>query len=264
MRKTHYLPMGDQPRRAWLNKFNTELQSVGPLVGVTPAEIASVNNDTLTVNYILDQIDIFKIETQERIRYKDLLFDAEPSVPINNWPDLPVLAPAPAAVLAGVFKRVPKLVQRIKTHEAYNEAMGRTLGIIGAEKVIDMDHVKPQITVRKIAGSGITLDFVKGSMDGVVIWLGCIPPQKSVPASTEAESDAATEGAIIWTELTRVNHSPYTDGSNNMKINAPETRYYKMQYYKKDEVVGIESDIMRVVAEVYQGKAGSELAKIVK
>jgi hypothetical protein len=49
-----------------------------------------------------------------------------------------------------------------------------------------------------------------------------------------------------------------------MKVNVPETRYYKMVYFKKDEEVGLESDIMRVVAEVYQGKAGSELAKIVK
>lgn len=262
MSKGFYMPKGDQPQRVWLNKFNTELQSVGPLVGVTPAEITSVDNDTRAVNYSLDQIEIFKIEIQERIRHKDLLFEGEPGVPLGNWPDLPVLAAPPAAVLAGIFKRIGRLVQRIKTHEAYNEAMGRTLGIIGAEKVIDLDNVKPSITVRRVAATGITLDFVKGNMDGVVIYLGCIPPQQA-PA-TGSESSTEAEGAIIWTELTRVNHSPFTDGTMNMKSATPETRYYKMMYYKKDEVVGRESDIMRVVAEVYQGKAGSELAKIVK
>jgi hypothetical protein len=173
-----------------------------------------------------------------------------------------VRAPAPAAVLAGVFRRISKLVQRIKTHEAYNEAMGRTLGIIGAEKVIDFDTVKPSITVRKISNTGITLDFVKGVMDGVVIFVGSIPAQKTSAESSDTSTD--TEGSIIWTELTRVNHSPFMDGCNNIKSNVAETRYYKMQYYKKDEVVGLESDIMRVLAEVTKGKAGSELAKILK
>jgi hypothetical protein len=37
-----------------------------------------------------------------------------------------------------------------------------------------------------------------------------------------------------------------------------------MRYFKNDVIVGLETDVIRIVAEVYRSKAGAELAKILK
>ena len=262
MSKSFYLPPGDKERAPWVENFNIEFQAVAATLGFTPAEMAEMANMATAYAFVITTMNIFKSEFHEWTSYKDLLSDAPIGSHLGPFPSLPTMPPIPVAVPAGIFKSIAKVVQRIKNHPNYDESMGRNLGIIGAEKVVDFDKVKPVITVRKVAATGITLDFVKGGMDGVIISLGTIPPQKV--AGSEDTGTTEAEGNIIWTELARVSRSPFVDDYMNIKTNVPETRYYKMQYFKKDVLVGAESDIMRVVAEVYKGKAGSELAKIVK
>ncbi len=255
MTKGFYLPKGDKERRAWLNNFDTQLASIGALLGILPAEITAVHNDTLAVNYMLDNVETFKAEAQERTRYKDLLLDGEIGVPLGALPGLPLFPAAPTAVAAGVFKRIAHLVQRLKNHPNYNEALGKNLGIIGAEKQINLDTAKVQVSLRRSDGNGVALDFVKGLFDGVVVSAGSYPSKVITPSDTPAVEE---EPVMVWTEIGRSASSPFIDARPN-KTNKPETRYYRISYLKKQVIVGLPSDSITVIANV-----GSDLATKVK
>jgi hypothetical protein len=253
--KQHYLPFTDSGKRDWLNNFSTQLGTHGATVGVTPAEITEVDNEAKMVAYLLTILDIFKSETHERTTYKELVFDGDASIPLGDPPELPAMPTPPAAVTPGVFKRVARLAKRIKAHPNYTEAIGKNLGIVGSEQVIDYDNLKVQVAVRRTDADGVALDFVKGKMDGVVVYSGTIVQPAGTP-------ETGTEPPVlVWTELNRATTSPFVDTRYN-EGNLPETRYYKMRYLKKDLPVGQDSDMISVIAVKF--KAGAELAGKVK
>jgi hypothetical protein len=244
MTKEFYLPRGKKERRKWLNNFNTQLAEHGIGLGITPAEIAAVQNDAKAVNYMLDNLEIFNAEKEERTRYTNLLFDGRIGSPLGDLPGLPALPPPPAAVPPGVFKRIAKMVQRIKSHPNYNEALGKNLGIIGPEKVIDWEKQKVRATLLRSDATGVAFDFYKGKSDGVVIYEG----------SFVHENNSASEPLLLaWTERARANISPWIDTREN-KTSQPEARNYKMRYLKKDKAIGLESDILSVIAVKYKSE----------
>jgi hypothetical protein len=260
MSNTSYLPHADKEKLSWLMNFNTVFAGIAVILGFTAAEIAAINADYMAARYIIDTLEILKGEMLERTRYKDLLFHGEPGVPMGEMPVIADMPVAPSPVLAGIFKRVAKVVQRIKNHPNYNEAMGRNLGIIGAEKVVDLNTVKPLISVKAIADDSITLDFVKGSLDGVYVYAGT--PVHIVPeGETTPEGGNSMEAEMSWEEIAKINHGPFVDRRRNQSGNF-ETRYYKMRYFKKDTLVGFDSDIIRVISPI--SKAGADLSNKVK
>ena len=260
MTKSNYLPHADKEKVAWLMNFNIIFSGVATLFGFTAAEIAAVNADYLAAQYIINTLDIFKNELHERSMYKDLLFDGEIGMELGEMPTLPTLPVAPDAVPASIFKRIGKIVQRIKNHPKYNEAIGKNLGIIGTEKVVDLNTVKPAVSVKAITVDSISLDFVKGTMEGVVVYAGT-PLHIVVEAGSSPAPENDTEAEMSWEEIARINHSPFIDTRSNT-TNKPETRYYKMRYIKKDSLVGQESDIIRVISTKL--KPGADLANKVK
>jgi hypothetical protein len=256
MKSSFYLPMNDKERRSWLNNFNTQLATFGPIVGISPAEITATNNDTAAVNYILDNLETFKNESKERTAYKELLFEGNGGVVLGPMPGLPTLPPVPAAVPAGVFKRIANMVQRIKHHPAYNISIGKNLGIIGPEKVFNYEEAKVAVTLRRSDKDGVFFDFVKGEFDGVVVYGGAYPENNPTPPGTVPEEQGAP--VMMWTEIARAASSPYVDNRKNAG-SMPETRYYRMRYLLKHLPVGQESDTITVVAVV-----GSDLANKLK
>src|ERR1700720_1989927 len=65
---------------------------------------------------------------------------------------------------------VTKLVQRIKNHPGYTEAIGQDLGIIGAEQTIDMIAIKPTLIALLIAGHPV-IQWDRQEMDAVELWV---------------------------------------------------------------------------------------------
>lgn len=245
MAKEYYLPNSDNDRRTWVNIFDTQLADLGPDLGVTGAEITATHNDALAVNYILDNLELFKNETKERTKYKDALFDGQIGSPLGDLPGLPTLPVAPTAVPAGVFKRIAKIVTRIKNHPNYTESLGRSLGIEGTEQTIDFDNAKVEMTLRKTDSDGIVIEFVKGKFDGVIIY-----ESTSVPAPiTDPPADPPEPPTTVWREIARVTKSPWTDTRPN-QTRHPETRSFKMKYMYNDQPVGKDSDTLTVISTI--------------
>lgn len=255
MKKSTYLPNGEYDKNIWLGNFSAKLVSIGPTVGITQAEITATTNDAKAVAYVLNCQTILKSDSQERTKYKDLLFDGEIGSPLGDLPALPDLSDAPTAVPAGVFKRIAKIVQRIKNHPSYNDSIGKALDIIGADQVIDYENLKVQITVRHTNDDGVALDYVKGQMQGVVVYAGTLEQ----PATNGTNPPATTDQTpvMVWSEIGRATVSPYIDTRDNAS-NQPEKRYYQMRYLLKDQPVGKDSDTIIVISTKF--KQGSLLS----
>jgi hypothetical protein len=246
MRKAYYLPYNDNEKVVWLMNFSTVFATIAETFDFTKEEVASVKNDYIVCKYMNEICNLFKSEFQERTRYRDLLFMGDIGSSFGSFPSLPEMPVVPAPVAAGVFKRTSKLVQRIKSHPKYNVSIGRNLGIIGAEKVIDLDAIKPKIKVKAVTAESISISFIKNRMDGVVVYAGT-PMRISALTGNTLAPDTETEIKMNWVEIAKNNISPFIDKRPNSS-NKPETRYYKMRYFRKDILVGQDSDIIDVIS----------------
>jgi hypothetical protein len=256
MRKKHYLPKGDKNREAWLNNFAIEFEEVALKLGFTAEEITEVKNFAAAYVYVLKTMNIIKSEEHEWTQYKELLADGEIGSQLGSFPVLPTMPVAPTVVPAGIFKSIAKVVQRIKNHPNYDKSIGKTLGIIGPEKVIDSDNAKVPVTLHRCDNDGVVLNFVKDVYDGVIIYGGTIEAKTTVPAGSEAS--IGEEPVMTWEEIGRVAVSPFVDTRVN-QTNKPETRYYRMRYIVKQSPIGKVSDTITVISTV-----GIDLANKVK
>ena len=253
MSKKHYLPRADNDRLAWLQNFLTKLTPIATTFGVSPAELAALGDDLSNFTYFINVIDIFKRETQERVHYKDILANGPIGTPLGAIPSLPTLPADPTPVASGVFVRVGMLVQRIKNHTAYNESIGRDLGIIGAEQVLTLSEVKPIINKVIPLTDKVEIHFFKGLLHSVEVFCRIESEEEEQEeatvetASVKSVDDAA--GLLLWEKIGIASRSPYLDRRMN-KLLKPEVRLYKLRYLFNDEPVGLFSDIARVIVEI--------------
>jgi hypothetical protein len=258
-KSSHYMPKGDKDRERWLTNFAAEFALIALTLGFTQAEIDEVKNFAAAYIYVLITEELVLSEYHRQTHYKELLADGAIGTHLAPYPVLPALPAAPAAVTAGIFKSLAKIVQRVKNHPDYDLSIGETLRITAPENVVNYDEVKPKIKKQLAQEDQISIDWVKGDMDGVIVFSGTlkiIPPADATPpADAEPEMD--------WEELTKITHSPFIDTRLNA-AKKPETRYYRMRYFKNDVVVGKTSDVIQIIAEVYKNKAGNETATKLK
>ncbi len=171
MAKQEYLPNGDQERAFWLTNFSTKLALHAPVLGVSAADVLSIQADALLFNFSVQQKIAFKTHTEDVTAWKDLLRDGSPTVvTLPAFPALPALPAVPALVQPGIFKRVRRLVAEIKAKRAYTPSMGEDMGIEGAESVIDPSTIQPTLKVEIKAGKP-NIIWVKGPSQAIKIYV---------------------------------------------------------------------------------------------
>jgi len=225
MSKNPYLPKKDKDKSVWLTDFNTEFVVVAPNLGFTATEIAAVTADSLFFAYLVLVVSLAVQEKETKVKYKQTLADGPLGHVLGTLPAPIVYPTAPATVPAGIFPRIGKVVQRVKNHPNYTEAIGRALGIIGAEQTIERAILKP---VLKLQLSG---DLVK------VIWT------KGHATSLHIEIDRG-DGAG-WVFLANSSQPDYID-KEALPVKAVKWNYRAM-YQMHDELVGQWSDVIGIV-----------------
>ena len=222
MAKSYYLPITDKEKAVWLKNFSIKFNGYATSLGFTAADATAVANDSAAFSYMLDVIEAFKSETQERVGFKDILRDGPLGAVIGAMPSVPVFPAAPAGVPAGVFPRVNAIVKRMKAHPAYTEAIGKDCGIIGAETVIVAAVLKPVLAVSK-EGGNVIINYKKGAAAGIRLL---------------SKRGNETE----FTLLSVVNKTSFKDTRANLVAGQPETRHYCAWFIIDDEAVGQCSD----------------------
>jgi len=166
MVKKHYLPRAFEKRVRWLNNFAQGFGSIGPELGFTPEEIEAVKNDAAMLNWTAKVQVIISGTHKSFTAFKDILNEGVARELQLSVPVLPELPPPPDAVAPGIFSRIGKLVQRIKSNRDYTIAIGMRLGVIGAEQKIDFSKVSPKI-VTKVTGGKLIVVWNKSVFNAI-------------------------------------------------------------------------------------------------
>jgi hypothetical protein len=179
-------------------------------------------------SYIVNLVNAFRSGLSERVGYKDILInrtDGSPLTPVPVFNN----TPAPTVVPAGIFKRIGKLVQNIKSKQRYNDSIGGNLGIIGAERDRETLDMKPILKVKTEAGNPVIV-WKKGKADSLDIYVDRSDNKGFVYLANDAVPD--------FTDKTELNG---TDKVMEWK--------YKAIYRVKDEQVGSFSDEVSVMVK---------------
>ena len=133
-------------------------------------------------------------------------------------------------LIAIIKTDVLKELNRIENETNFDEADMEALGARIDRTPPDLATVKPKISHITIQMNQGILDWIKGGMEGVIIY--------------------GSYNGSTWTEIGRDLKSPYEDTRSNQAAGVAETRYYKMRYMKNDQPIGLESDVVKVVVDI--------------
>ncbi|MBS4027805.1 MAG: hypothetical protein KGZ58_04120 [Ignavibacteriales bacterium] len=194
-----YLPNSDQGKVTWLNNFSAKLATHGATVGVSPDEIASTSNDADEFSLLINLVASLTSAKEQAVSYKNLIRDAPLGSAGGDFPSIPEITLPATMVAPGIFTRVRLLVQRIKNHQNYTEAIGNDLDIIGAEETPPMapSLLKPVLKLAYVNGhvdiiwtkplnvSGIFIQVNRGDGQWVFLAFDTIPNYTDTMAITQ-------------------------------------------------------------------------------
>ncbi|MCD6068015.1 MAG: hypothetical protein K0S33_2841 [Bacteroidetes bacterium] len=229
MKAMTFIPQSDSERGIWLNNFTIKLPGYATVLGITAAEITSVQKDNAMYSYVMNALDIYKQMAITMTSYKNLLRHSSGQPNIGGVPVMPTLTAAPPAVPEGIFDRISKLAKRIKASPAYTEAIGSDLGIIAATQTVNTDTLQPNLTV-KLEGGKPRIRCTQGKADAIDLW------------SDRKDGN----GFVLVGRLTKTDYIDTTALPANISLAEWE---YKAIYVIDNEHVGIVSDVKKVVVK---------------
>jgi hypothetical protein len=221
-----YIPRREAELVAFLANLAAKLSAYASTFGITVAQITQMTADSLFVAAVLNQIAAAKAEAKEWVEYKDIeLFGAIGS-PLPSTPAAMASFPV-SSVPPGIIQRVRNLANQIKNHPAYTAAVGEDLGLIAPVTAASGDP-KPTGKATAQGNFQALIEWVKGAYDGVDI-------------------ETQREGETTWTYLAFDSFSPYLDTRPPAVAGKPEVRRYRMRYRRKEDSIGLWSDVIEVL-----------------
>ena len=202
--KQGYLPSADKDKAVWLKNFANKISAYQVVLGLTPAEVASVQADSAIFTYTIDMVEVYKNESQKRVSFKNILGHGEIGTPLPVFPANPTLAMPPALVAAGIFKRLAKLIQKSKNSASYNDSMGQDLGIIAPEGTVDTLAMKPDLKGALDAGRPL-IKWTKKNASSIDIYVDRKDGKGFVFLANDSQPDyidtfelPAGQTSVIW------------------------------------------------------------------
>lgn len=163
--------LNDAQLAALLSNFSGKIDNYASLLELSAAEVTEAKADSNYFAYVIDVQNRVKQHSKDWTSYKNLLRSSIKKVSLGATPVWVLPPSAPPAANADISGRTAKLIQRIKNHKAYTEAIGHDLGIIAitaTATAADFAAMKPVLKVHLVAGQPI-LQWVKGDADGIEI-----------------------------------------------------------------------------------------------
>ena len=225
-RKAYYLSDSDNGKAQLLTNLALNIGGDAATLGLSPAEVASVQADAAMFKYVLRMQEAFKTFKQGLSAYKNQLRDGRQSETPSPLPVPPTLPTPPALVNNGILWRTRRLVARIKASTNYNESIGEGLGIVGDERTVDTFELKPEL---------------KHRLDGahpVIIW------KKGTASALDIYADRKDGKGFIF--LTTDTQPDYIDKYPMPKGVESVVWEYKGIYRMADKQVGQFSEVIQV------------------
>ncbi len=227
MKKKYYLPDADYEREIWMNTFYTGVAGLPAAWDIDATQITSLLNDRNAFRYSLVFQEAVNVFCQTCTASKQLLKSGPKSLIPQAFPVFVPPAGMPLiAVTSGIFNRVTQLVGQLKKNDLYNEAVGKILGVIGSEIVVDYSTLRPALTL-SFEGGHIHLKYLRGKTDGIMLY--CM-------RGTET----------TFTLLTTITKTIFNDTRPNLEVGQAETRQYRAFFMVSDVAVGVESLVVSI------------------
>lgn len=226
---TDFLPKGDTDLMMWYGNFAAKLPNYASTFGFTPTDptLAAVVADNAALAYMVNQVQAARVNTQERVAYKDLLIVGPIGQTGSGFPGAFTPPTAPSTTVApGIVPRVRALAKRLKANAAYTESIGRDLGI-ARPAIGPVSTAKPTGAAQSLVNSQVQIKFIKNGHAGICI---------------ESRRANETEWAMMGNYL----RSPVMDTRSPVVVNQPELRSYRMRYLDGNAAIGEPSDILTV------------------
>lgn len=216
-------------RALWFLNFYTQFAIVGPSLGFTAAEIASVEDDNALMQFLADIFNQAKAYDSALTQYRRLVTEGDIGDVTPAFPANPTFVLG-KTIATGLFERLDKLRTRIFAAPNYTAETGALLGILPSQPdSIAPADAKPSIQVFA-AQTGYTF---------------------SVVAADRAESDmwdvfVLRKGAANWTSAGR-----FTGKSTDISVTPTnpgdaEQMQVRVQLRKSNQNYGQPSDVVYV------------------
>ena len=200
MSKT-YLPSTDAGKNVWLTNFNAKIPAYAGPLGLLAADTASVAADAAFFNFTLNTQQQIIAYSQQWTSYKNAARDGR-TASLGAVPVTPAIGAAPTMVAPGIFNRIALLIARIKAAPGYTDAIGQTLGIVGADSTVDVNAMKPVLTATVNSGA-VTVGWKKSGMDGIELQVDrgtgfVFLAIDSIPDYTDSAALPAAGQSALW------------------------------------------------------------------
>lgn len=223
-----YLPKREGDLVIWFNDHAAGVQTHGTTVGMSAAEKAQTLTDAATVEHAVEGRQLIDTDREEWTAYKDILLYAPLNTPLPGTPTDANKGTLGLGALAAIIARTRQMVERIKNHPAYTEAIGADLGVI-APAPPPPGLESPDLEGEALTGFQVRLTWAMLGHDSV-----------------EIQSKRGSEPG--FTMITIDTNSPYIDARDPLVANQPEDRQYRAQYRDDDNPNGPWSPIITVTA----------------
>jgi len=201
MKHKYYLPGTIPERRKWFVNYKTKIADYGAILGMQPGDITKAQEWCDNMIAGIDAADEAQQIAQQKVAAQNEAMDT----------NLALLRPA---------------IRNQKSATGYNEEIGKALGVVGAEIIIDPLTVKTILQVTKVH-TGVNLKFALKNCEGGNIYC--------------KRKDETT-----FTLFKYITHPETIDERPNVAPNVPEVRQYYVVLVIGDEEIGLASDIVTI------------------
>jgi hypothetical protein len=199
---TGFIPKQDGNRTIWLTNYEETVTRVGAEVGLTPAEITEQNDAAQAWTDSINDTGIKKTAYGDALGEKKRI-SKESSRIIRN------------------------AINKMKTHPSFTEGIGRDLGVLDFGQPVDLDLLKPEISLA-VRQNRVKISFNKRGTQAVSVY-------------------SRIKGANNWVHVGYGVTSPFIDQRPLAQANTPEVREYMVVCVHKMQEVGLQSGIEEIV-----------------
>jgi hypothetical protein len=169
MSDTRYMPREITNRIAWMEKFARTLPEHGPVLNLTPEEIAGAQADArfIAATLTLQQQAARMAHAWTSFR-NEAMYGTDH---LTQWPGaFAVPEGVPAVRPAGAMRRITKLVGRLKVQPNYTDVRGLALGVVGVVRVLtpaDLAKMQPVLRLKLVSAGHPIVIWKKKGMTGI-------------------------------------------------------------------------------------------------
>jgi len=168
-----WFPSSLAERADWYLNFDTQLQIVGPSLGMTAPDLADLAKDNQNIQFLALAAQSIESYSDAARQYRKIFTEGDIGDPKPDFPADPGLTLPNPSQPTGAFERLDGLVKRIRVAPTYTNEIGALLGIIPQQSEgFAPETAKPEITVETQPDNLINVKFVRGGSSGIRVEIG--------------------------------------------------------------------------------------------